>query len=118
MTPAEWATLVLLILAFILAFLTYALAEKGLSELLLRTVSVPGGVVFFRRAFLLMLIYGAVAQAVGVNPSLKPGAHFMEYVWAIASGLENCLEFLFLTLAIYLILMTILLAALKPKDDK
>lgn len=118
MAPADWALLVTLILAIVIAFLTYALAEKGLNELLTRTVIVPGGVVFFRRAFLLLLIYGVVAQAISANPQLKPGARFMEYVWAVADGLQNCFEFLFLTLVIYLILMTILIAALKPKDDK
>lgn len=117
MTPADWALLVILILAIVLAFLTYRLANKGLNELLARTVTVSGGVIFFRRAFLLMLIYGAV-QVVGVSPQLKPGAHFMEYIWAVATGLQNCFGFLFLTLAIYLILMTILISALKPKDDK
>lgn len=118
MTPAEWARLVILILGIVLAFVTYRLADKGLSELLARTVSVPGGVVFFRRAFLLMLIYGVVAQTVDVDPQLKANEHFIECVWAVAEGLENCFGFLFLTLAIYLILMTILIAALKPKDDK
>lgn len=117
MTPADWALLIILILSIVLAILTYRLANKGLSELLARTVSVPGGVIFFRRAFLLMLIYGGV-QVVGESPQLKPGAHFIEFVWAVASGLQNCFGFLFLTLAIYLILMTILVAALKPKDDK
>jgi hypothetical protein len=110
--------LVVLILAVALAILVYLLARRGLGELLSRTVAVPGGVVFFRRAFLLLLIFGVVGQAVTGNPDVKPGEHFMEYVWAIAGGLGESLQYIFLTLSIYLVLMTILVATLKPKDDK
>lgn len=49
---------------------------------------------------------------------MKPGEHFMEYVWTVAGGLGEALQYIFLTLAIYLVLMTILVATLKPKDDK
>jgi hypothetical protein len=105
-------------LAIALAILVYLLARRSLGELLLRTVAVPGGVVFFERAFLLLLIFGVVGQAVTGNPDVKPGEHFMEYVWAVAGGLADSLQYIFLTLAIYLVLMTILVATLKPKDDK
>jgi hypothetical protein len=110
--------LVVLILAVALAILVYLLARRGLGELLSRTVVVPGGVVFFARAFLLLLIFGVIGQAVTGNPDVKPGRHLMEYVWIVAAALEGALEYIFLTLAIYLVLMTILVATLKPKDDK
>lgn len=42
----------------------------------------------------------------------------MEYVWVIAGGLGDSLDYLFFTIAIYLVLMTILVATPKPKDDK
>ena len=118
MSPVLVVHLVVLILAVALAILVYLLARRGLGELLSRTVAVPGGVVFFRRAFLLLLIFGVVGQAVTGSPDVKPGEHFMEYVWAAAGGLGESLQYIFLTLSIYLVLMTILVATLKPKDDK
>jgi hypothetical protein len=110
--------LVVLFLAVALAILVYLLARRGLGELLSRTVAIPGGVTFFSRAFLLLLIFGVIGQAVTGNPDVKPGEHFMEYVWAVAGGLADSLQYIFLTLAIYLVLMTTLVATLKPKDDK
>lgn len=118
MSPSHATHLAVLILAVALAVLVYLLARRGLGELLSRTVTVPGGVVFYMRAFLLLLVFGAVGQAVTGSPDVKPGQHFMEYVWVVAGGLGDSLEYLFFTLAIYLVLMTILIATLKPKDDK
>jgi hypothetical protein len=118
LSPALVVHLVVLVFAIGLAILVYVLARRGLGELLSRTVAVPGGVVFFTRAFLLLLIFGVIGQAVTGNPDVKPGQYFMEYVWLVAAGLGDSLGYVFLTLAIYLVLMTILVATLKPKDDK
>lgn len=108
----------MVLVAIALAILVYLLARRSLGELLSRTVAVPGGVVFFTRAFLLLLIFGVIGPAVTGNPDVKSGQHFMEYVWFVAAGLADSLEYIFLTLAIYLVLVTVLVAALKPKDDK
>jgi hypothetical protein len=110
--------IVLILLAVGIALLAYLIVQRGLSELLSRMVSVSGGTVFYRRAFLLMLLFGALGSAVSANFKAEPGMHFMERVWAIAGALENVFGYTFLTLGIYLILITILVAALKPKDDK
>jgi hypothetical protein len=53
-----------------------------------------------------------------VNPNLKNNASFMERVWAVADGLQTSFGYLFASIAIYLVLMTILVAALKHKNDK
>jgi hypothetical protein len=118
LSPVLVVHLVVVLLAIALAILVYLLARHGLGELLSRTVAVPGGVVFFRRAFLLLLIFGVIGPAVTGNPDVKPGQHFMEYVWLVASMLGDSLQYIFLALAIFLVLMTILVATLKPKDDK
>ena len=110
--------LVIVILAIAFAALTDALSQRGLGELLSRTVTIPGGVNFYMRAFLLLLLFGAVGQVVAVKPDVKPGQQFMEYVWAVASALGDSFDYVFLTLAIYLVVITILVATLKPKNDK
>jgi hypothetical protein len=110
--------LAILILAIGFACLTYLITRRGLGDLLDRTVIIPGGVKFYMRAFLLLLLFGAVGQAVAVNPDVKPGQHFMEYVWIVAGALNDSFAYIFLTLAVYLVLMTILVATLKPKNDK
>jgi hypothetical protein len=118
MSSVSLAHLVLLLLALAVAMLVFLLARRALSDLLSRTVAVPGGVVFYERAFLMLLIFGAAGSALGYNLDVKPGEHFMEYVWQVASGLGDVLGYIFGTLAIYLVLMTVLVATLKPKNDK
>ncbi len=93
MSPVLVVHLVVVLVAIALAILVYLLARRSLAELLSRTVAVPGGVVFFTRAFLLLLIFGVVGPAVTGNPDVKPGQHFMEYVWFVAAGLADSLEF-------------------------
>jgi hypothetical protein len=118
LSPEHITRLAILIFAVMFASLTYVLARRGLSELVSRTVTIPGGVDFYMRSFLLLLLFGAVAQAVAGSPDAKEGQRFMEYVWVVARGLGDSLDYIFFTLAIYLVLMTILVATLKPKDDK
>lgn len=118
MSPVHATHLVILILAIAFASLAYALTKRGLEELLSRTVAIPGGVAFYMRSFLLLLLFGAVGQVVAVNPNVKPGQHFMEYVWAVAGALGDSFGYIFLTLGIYLVVMTILVATLKPNNDQ
>jgi hypothetical protein len=67
---------------------------------------------------LLGLIFGAVAQTLGADPQLKPGARFMEYVWAVAGGVGSALGAMLLVLGAYVVLITILVAAIKPKHEQ
>jgi NADH:ubiquinone oxidoreductase subunit 6 (subunit J) len=118
MSPDNSVRLVVVVLAVVIVFVVHALARRSLLELLSRTVSVAGGTEFYLRSFLLVLLFGAVGQAIAVNPNLKNNASFMECVWAVADGLQTSFGYLFASIAIYLVLMTILVAALKHKNDK
>lgn len=112
------AHLAVLAFSIFLAAFVYALTRHGLEELLARTVGVPGGIVFYNRAFLIVLLFGAIGSALSAHLDVKPGEHFMEYVWDVASAIGETLTYIFMTLAIYLVLMTILVATLKPKNDQ
>ena len=118
MSPDTSVRLVVLVLSVVIVFLVQAAARRSLQELLSRTVSAAGGTEFYLRSFFLLLLFGAVGQAVAMSPNLKENPHFMECVWEVARGLEASFGYLFFTISIYLVLMTILVAALKPKNDK
>jgi len=118
MLSVNSAHLTLLAVALGAAMLAYVLARRALDDLLTRTVVIAGGVVFYERAFLMLLVFGALGSAFSHNLDVKPGEHFMEYVWSIAGGFGEVLGYIFLTLAIYLVVMTILVATLKPINDK
>jgi len=118
MQAQDFQHLVVLFLAAALAISAYMIGQRALNELLSRMVKVPGGIEFYRRTFLLMLLFGALGPSVAADFKSGAGMHFMEYVWGTASALENTLGYIFLGISLYLVLITILVATLKPQNDK
>jgi len=108
---------VLVVVSAGLALLVYGLLREDLRGLLGAALKVPGGVSFFLRALLIVLLYSALAGAIGKEFSLKPDAHFIEYVWSINSGLKDVIQNSLLSLLAYLVLITVLVAVLKPKNE-
>lgn len=113
-----YAFIALFVLSAALAIGLILLLQVALRGLLQRTVRVPDGVTFYLRSFFVLIFFSALGGALGFTFNLKPNSHFIEYVWSIASGLSNVLEYTLLYLGAYLVLTTILLATLKIKDDK
>lgn len=118
MSPNTYAFLALLVLSTALAFGLFLLLRDALQGLLQRTVRLPDGVTFYLRSFFVLLFFSALGGALGSTFDLKPESHFMEYVWKVASGLSNVIGQMLLYLGGYLVLTTVIIAALKIKDDK
>jgi len=112
------AFLVLLILSLAVPVIMFLLLRDSLRELLQHTVKLPGGVTFYLRSFLLVLFLSALSVAVGTSFNLKPDSRFMEYVWKGAEGLSSTLERTLWFVGIYVVVVTILIATLKIKDDQ
>jgi len=92
--------------------------RTSLRQLLQQTVKTDAGVTFYLRSFLLVLFLSALSVAIGTSFDLKQDSRFMEYVWKGAEGLSaTLLETLLFTVG-YAVLITILVATLKIKDDK
>jgi hypothetical protein len=113
-----YAFLTLFALSAGLAAGLYLPLRDALQGLLQRTVRLPDGVTFYLRSFFVLIFFSALGGALGFTFDLKPGSHFMEYVWKVASGLSNVLGQMLVYLGGYLVLTTVILAALKIKDDK
>jgi hypothetical protein len=99
------------------ALVVYALLRGSLRKLLDRVIDVPEGTKFYLRALVLILLSVALNKVI-VGVHLKPDAHFMEYVWAVASDMSGIFENLFVVLLVYLGLITVLVVVLKPKNAK
>jgi preprotein translocase subunit SecG len=112
------AFLTLLVLSLALSTILFLVLRSSLGDLLRHTVKLPAGVTFYLRSFLLVLFLSALSAAIGTSFDLKSGSRFMEYVWKGAEGLSATLEKTLWFVAIYLVLVTILVATLKVKDDK
>ena len=108
---------VLVVVSAVIALLVYRLLREDLRGLLGATLKVPGGAAFFLRALLIVLLFSALAGSIGKDFSLKPEAHLIEYVWSINSGLKDVLQNSLLSLLAYLVLITVLVAVLKPKNE-
>ena len=112
------AFLVLFLLSLAVPVLLFLPLRTSLRQLLQQTVKTDAGVTFYLRSFLVVLFLSALSAAIGTSFDLKPDSHFMEYVWKGAEGLSaTLLETLLFTVA-YAVLITILVATLKIKDDK
>ena len=100
-----------------IVFALYTLLGKSLRELLDKTVRLPAGSSFYMRALILILLCTALSKVInGIHQ--KPEAHFMEYVWAVASDISNVFENVFGVLLVYVAIVTILVVVLKPKNDQ
>jgi preprotein translocase subunit SecG len=78
----------------------------------------PGAASTAEQQRLDILFLSALSAAIGTSFYLKPDSRFMEYVWKAAEGVSSTLEKTLWFVAVYLVLITILVATLKIKDDK
>lgn len=112
------AFLVLLLLSLAVPLVLFLPLRTNLRQLLQQTVKTDAGVTFYLRSFLLVLFLSALSAAIGTSFDLKPDSRFMEYVWKGAEGLSRTLEETLWFTVVYAVLITILVATLKIKDDK
>ncbi len=116
MHPPLLAFLILVVLSLAISLFLFVLLRDSLLELLRHTLNLDAGITFFLRSFLLVLVLSGLSAAIGTSFYVKP--QFMEYVWTVASGLSTALDKILIFLALYLVLMTILIATLKIKNGK
>lgn len=100
-----------------LVLILYTLLGKSLRELLDRVIRLPAGTTFYVRALVLILLCGALSKVIsGVHQ--KPEAHFMEYVWSVASDMSGVFDNLFGILIAYVAIVTVLVVVLRPKNEQ
>lgn len=112
------AFLVLLLLSLAVPVVLFLPLRTSLRQLLQQTVKTDAGVAFYLRSFLLVLFLSALSAAIGTSFDLKPDSRFMEYVWKGAEGLSGTVEKTLWFTVVYAVLITILIATLKIRDDK
>jgi preprotein translocase subunit SecG len=118
MNLAYCAFLILLAISLAVPTILFLLLRSSLNDLLRHTLRMQAGVTFYLRSFLLVLYLAALSAAIGTSFDLKPDSRFMEYVWKGAEGVSSTLEKTLWFVAIYLVLITVMVATLKVKDDE
>ena len=114
---AAWYILSL-ILSVGISLLLYGQLKGSLEKLLAQCIRVAEGPTFFLRSFGLGLLLVTLGQAFSKEFQHKPEAHIMEYVWSVAGLLSDVFQGLYWAIGLALILVTVLVATLKPNHDK
>ncbi|HET6177018.1 MAG TPA: hypothetical protein VFE61_08815 [Candidatus Sulfotelmatobacter sp.] len=95
------------------------LLRPSLRGLLEEATGLPAATDFYLRAFGIVVILVSLAAVIGAgHTDLKDGAHFMEYVWSVAGGLQDVFQNLLIVLLVYVGLVTVLMAALRRNHLK
>jgi len=117
MSPHSIVFLVSFVLVVLILILVDRLLRPGLRGLLQDVTGLPAATEFYLRAFVLVIVLVAFAALVGASHGdLKDDAHFMEYVWSIAAGLQDVFQNLLIVLLVYVGLITVLMAALRRRS--
>jgi len=109
---------ILLLMAFGLTAVIWIAISKNLQGLLNQVVKLPDGTTFYLRTFLIGLLLAVGAGGFGEEFHLKTSDPFMEYVWRVASGLQNVVLFMLWLLLGYLALVTVLMAVLRSRHEQ
>jgi hypothetical protein len=105
-------------LEFALTAVIWTAVSKSLQGLLNQVVKLPDGTVFYLRTFLIGLLLAAASGGIGTEFNLKTSDPFMEYVWKVASGLQNVVLYMLWLLLGYLALITVLVAVLRSRHEQ
>jgi hypothetical protein len=113
-----WGYLVLVAASLVVALLVYGLVRRSLRGLLDKVVAIPAGTTFYSRMLAIVLLFVALNSVLDKQFDFKQDAAFMEYVWRIAGVLATEFGLLCIIVAVYLVLITILVAALGRRNEQ
>lgn len=117
MSPHGIAFLASLVVVILLIPFVYRLLRANLRSLLQDTTGLPAATEFYLRSFAIVIVLATIGAVLGTSHNdLKDGAHFMEYVWSVASGFEDAFQQLMIVLFVYIGLITVLMASLRRKQ--
>ncbi|MBA4368433.1 MAG: hypothetical protein C0403_12445 [Desulfobacterium sp.] len=112
-----FAFAVLVIIAGGIAAIVIFLLRKNLMDLLDDVVKLQSCTIFYSRVLSIGVLFIALSSILSTQFDLKNDAAFMEYVWKVASGLSSCFGLICLFLAVYVVVITILVAVLRQRSE-
>jgi hypothetical protein len=110
--------LVFFILPIAVTLFVYALVRGSLRGLLNEVVGIPAATTFYNRVLFIGLLFLSFTTVLESKIEYKEGQAFMEYVWEAATKLSSLLAWTCVFLGVYLVLVTILVAALRRRNDQ
>lgn len=111
------ATLILTAIGAMSVLAAFVVLRAPLRDLLTRTVGIDAATKFYARVLILGLVYVAIGVVLGSGVSMGKDHAFMSYVWHVGGELDVLMGWLVGFLALYMVLITILLAAYRRRDQ-
>lgn len=104
-------------LALLVSLIVYSFLAKSLIKMLDEVVRLPAATSFYIRILGIIIALISLSSALYKQPDVKENAAFMEYVWYYGMVLSSIFEDIFWFLCGYLLIVTILVAALRPRSE-
>lgn len=118
MSANLYGFLALLIISSGVSLAVFLLVNKSLRNLLNEVVKMPDCTTFYSRIFFIGLLFAAVSSSLDITFDLKKEAAFMEYIWKVADGLAKAFNGIFWFTIAYLVILTILVAFLRKRNEQ
>jgi ABC-type spermidine/putrescine transport system permease subunit I len=118
MSPRSIAFCASFVVAIAFALLVDRLIRPSLQQLLEEITVLPAATEFYLRSFAIVVFFVAGSSALGsAHGDLSATSRFMEYVWSTADTLKSAMEGIFGVLLGYVAMITILVAALRRRQQ-
>ena len=114
-SPAEMAVIAS---AVVISVLVYLLVRWSLRGLLAEVVQLRAAGKFYLRTLLVTMLLGALAATVTCSIDFDEDSIFMEEVWEVAQSLDGAFWALMIILLVYVVMVTILVAALRRRHEQ
>jgi hypothetical protein len=116
MTPLTIAFLSAVLLIISAGLVIDRVVRPGLTQFLNELIRIPAGVEVYKRVFIVVVMLSVLGVALDPSFNLQASARFMEFVWAVGANLHKVFDTLTVVLLVYLALLTVLSAALRPRQ--
>jgi len=118
MSPRSIAYCASFVVVIAVALLVDRLIRPSLRQLLEEITVLPAATEFYLRSFAIVVFFVAGSSALGsAHGDLSATSRFMEYVWSTADTLKSAMEGIFGVLLGYVAMITILVAALRRRQQ-
>ena len=117
MEPDLIATLALAAIGAASILAAFVALNAPLRDLMNRVVGIDAATKFYTRILVIGLVYLAIGVVLGSGVSMDKDHAFMSYVWHVGRNLDDLFGWLVGFLALYTILITIIVAAYRRRDQ-